>query len=190
MAPPARPRWPAIKMVSVFFKRANTSWPGARSQEPRAGDSVIRGGHLLFVGRGVRFHYIAAVPANPRQSCVRALLEWEKGKYFSDEILHTSLEKNPLPPLDRAFFMETFFGVLRNLSRLDFLIAQLREGRIDPQTRAVLRLGLYQIFHMRTAPHAAVNESVALGRRARGASNALLRRALRESEELESTPAH
>ena len=62
------------------------------------------------------------MPANPRQSCIRALLEWEKGKYFSDEILHTSLEKQPLPPLDRAFFMETFFGVLRNLSRLDFLI--------------------------------------------------------------------
>ena len=130
--------------------------------------------------------YIARVPVNPRQSCVLALLEWEKGKYFSDEILHTSLEKNPMQPLDRAFFMETFFGVLRNLSRLDFLIGQLREGRIDPQTRAVLRLGLYQIFHMRTAPHAAVNESVALGGRARGLVNAILRRALREKETLES----
>jgi 16S rRNA (cytosine967-C5)-methyltransferase len=129
------------------------------------------------------------VPANPRQSCVHALLEWEKGKYFSDEILHTSLEKNPLPPLDRAFFMETFFGVLRNLSRLDFLIAQLRDGRIDPQTRAVLRLGLYQIFHMRTPPHAAVNESVELGGRARGLINAILRRALREKEALESALA-
>lgn len=126
------------------------------------------------------------MPVNPRQSCIQALLEWEKGKYFSDEILHTSLQKNPLPPLDRAFFMETFFGVLRNLSRLDFLIGQLREDRVDPQTRAVLRLGLYQIFHMRTAPHAAVNESVELGGRARGLVNAILRRALREKEALES----
>ncbi|HSI10463.1 MAG TPA: 16S rRNA (cytosine(967)-C(5))-methyltransferase RsmB [Chthoniobacter sp.] len=129
------------------------------------------------------------MPANPRQSCLQALLEWEKGKYFSDEILHTSLEKQPLPPLDRAFFMETFFGVLRNLSRLDFLIAQLREGRVDPQTRAVLRLGLYQIFHMRTAPHAAVNESVALGGHARGLINAILRRSLREKDALESALA-
>ncbi len=126
------------------------------------------------------------MPVNPRQSCLLALLEWEKGKYFSDEILHTSLEKNKLPPLDRAFFMETFFGVLRNLSRLDFLIERLREGRVDPQTRAVLRLGLYQIFHMRTAPHAAVNESVALAGRARGLVNAILRRALREKEALDS----
>jgi 16S rRNA (cytosine967-C5)-methyltransferase len=129
------------------------------------------------------------MPANPRQSCLRALLEWEKGKYFSDEILHTSLEQFPLPPLDRAFFMETFFGVLRNLSRLDFLIAQLREGNIDPQTRAILRLGLYQIFHMRTAPHAAVNESVELAGRARGLVNAILRRALREKEILDQALA-
>ena len=64
------------------------------------------------------------MPANPRQSCIHAIIEWEKGKYFSDEILHTSLEKHPLPPLDRAFFMETFFGVLRNLSRLDFQVAR------------------------------------------------------------------
>ncbi len=126
------------------------------------------------------------MPANPRQRCLDALLEWEKGKHFSDEILHTSLEKEPLSPLDRAFFMETFFGVLRNLSRLDFLIAQLRDGRIDPETRAVLRLGLYQVFHMRTAAHAAVNESVALAGRARGLVNAILRRALREKEALEA----
>jgi 16S rRNA (cytosine967-C5)-methyltransferase len=85
--------------------------------------------------------------------------------------------------------METFFGVLRNLSRLDFLIGQLREGRIDAQTRAVLRLGLYQIFHMRTAPHAAVNESVALGGPARGLINAILRRALREKDALEKALA-
>src|SRR5882757_6896952 len=124
------------------------------------------------------------MPTNPRQSCLYALLEWEKGKHFSDEILHTALEKEPMSPLDRAFFMETFFGVLRNLSRLDFLIGRLRDGRVDPQTRAVLRLGLYQVFHMRTAPHAAVNESVSLGGHARGLINAILRRALREKEAL------
>lgn len=129
------------------------------------------------------------MPANPRQSCIHALLEWEKGKHFSDEILHTALEREPLSPLDRAFFMETFFGVLRNLSRLDFLIGQLRDGSIDPETRAILRLGLYQIFHMRTAAHAAVNETVNLTTRARGLVNAILRRALREQPALEAALA-
>jgi 16S rRNA (cytosine967-C5)-methyltransferase len=126
------------------------------------------------------------MPANPRQSCIRALLEWEKGRSFSDEILHTALEREPMLPLDRAFFMETFFGVLRNLSRLDFLIDRLRNGGIDDTTREVLRLGIYQIFHMRTAAHAAVNETVNLAGRARGLVNAVLRRALREQRDLEA----
>ena len=124
------------------------------------------------------------MPANPRQTCIRALLEWEKGKHFSDEILHTALDRERFAPLDRAFLMETFFGVLRNLSRLDFLVARLRDGAIDIETRAVLRLGLYQIFHMRTAAHAAVNETVNLAGRARGLVNAILRRALREKDAL------
>ena len=122
--------------------------------------------------------------ANARSACVQALLEWEKGRSFSDEILHRILELTPLSPLDRGFFMETFFGILRNLSRLDYLVAQLRNDPVDDQTRAVLRLGLYQIFHMRTPPHAAVNETVALGGRARGLVNAILRRALREKTDL------
>ena len=131
----------------------------------------------------------APVPTPARQLTVRALLEWEKGRTFSDEILHTLFERQRLSPMDRAFIMETFFGVLRNLSRLDFLIAQLREGQIDPETRAILRLGLYQIFHMRTAPHAAVNETVALSVRARGLVNAILRRALREKAALDTALA-
>ena len=130
------------------------------------------------------------MPANPRQLCIRALLEWEKGKAFSDEILHTLLEKERLSPLDRGFLMETFFGVLRNLTALDFFIGQLRDGQIDDETREVLRLGLYQIFHMRTADHAAVNETVNLGGRARGLVNAILRRALREKPQLESQLAN
>lgn len=126
------------------------------------------------------------MPANPRRCCVHALLEWEKGRKFSDEILHTTLEREHLSPLDRGFFMETFFGVLRNLSSLDFLIEQLREGNIDLTTRQILRLGLYQIFHLRTAAHAAVNETVNLADRARGLVNAILRRALREQDALEA----
>jgi 16S rRNA (cytosine967-C5)-methyltransferase len=97
-----------------------------------------------------------------RAAALRALLQWEKGRGFSDEILHETLAALSLSPVDRAFVMETFFGVLRNLSELDFLIAQLRRDEIDVQTRAILRLGLYQLFHMRTPPHAAVNETVSL----------------------------
>ncbi|HEX8313269.1 MAG TPA: 16S rRNA (cytosine(967)-C(5))-methyltransferase RsmB [Chthoniobacteraceae bacterium] len=126
---------------------------------------------------------------NARSACVRALLEWEKGRSFSDEILHDLLAASALRTLDRAFLREMFFGILRNLSQLDFLIGQLREGPVDKETHAILRLGLYQIFHMRTPAHAAVNETVILGGRARGLVNAILRRALREKVALEQSLA-
>jgi 16S rRNA (cytosine967-C5)-methyltransferase len=129
------------------------------------------------------------MPDPARKACVSALLEWEKGRTFSDEILHTMFARRALGAMDRAFVMETFFGVLRNLSRLDFLIAQLRDGSIDAETRAILRLGLYQVFHMRTAAHAAVNETVELSARARGLVNAVLRRALREQAALDAALA-
>ncbi len=129
------------------------------------------------------------MPDPARKACVAALLEWEKGRTFSDEILHTMFARRQLSAMDRAFIMETFFGIVRNLSRLDFLIGQLRDGPVDAETRAILRLGLYQIFHMRTAPHAAVNETVELSPRARGLVNAVLRRALREQPALEAALA-
>jgi len=131
-------------------------------------------------------HIARMAAANARSACLHALLEWEKGRAFSDEILHETLESVPLGALDRAFLMEIFFGILRNLSRLDFLIAQLREGDLDLHTRELLRIGLYQIFHMRTPAHAAVNETVSLAARTRGLVNAILRRALRETNTLET----
>ncbi len=111
-------------------------------------------------------------------------MEWEKGTTFSDEILHGLLERHPLQPSDRGLLTELFYGVLRHLRQLDFLIAQLREGALDERTRNLLRAGLYQIFHLRVPAHAAVNETVSMAGPTRGVVNAVLRRALREQEGL------
>ncbi len=119
-----------------------------------------------------------------RTLCQRALMEWEKGTTFSDEILHGLLERHPLQPSDRGLLTELFYGVLRHLRQLDFLIAQLREGALDERTRNLLRAGLYQIFHLRVPAHAAVNETVSMAGPTRGLVNAVLRRALREQEDL------
>lgn len=123
--------------------------------------------------------------ANVRQISLNALLEWEKGRTFADEIIQQQLEQTHLSTVDRAFVRETFFGMLRHLLELDYLVDALRQGTLDARTRSVLRLGLYQLFHMRIPPHAAVNETVALGGYARGLVNAVLRRALREKPALE-----
>ncbi len=119
-----------------------------------------------------------------RTLCQRALMEWEKGTTFSDEILHGLLERHPLQPSDRGLLTELFYGVLRHLRQLDFLIGQLREGALDERTRNLLRAGLYQIFHLRVPAHAAVNETVSMAGPTRGLVNAVLRRALREQEDL------
>jgi 16S rRNA (cytosine967-C5)-methyltransferase len=124
------------------------------------------------------------MPVSARQACLNALLEWEKGRSFSDEILHRTTETHRFSSQDRGFLMESFFGILRNLSALDYLADSLRQGSLDKSTRAVIRLGLYQIFHLNVPPHAAVNETVSLGGKARGLVNAVLRRALREKNQL------
>ncbi len=122
----------------------------------------------------------------PRALCQRALLEWEKGRIFSDEILHNLLEKHVLTPPDRGLLTELFYGVLRHLRQLDCVIGWLRSGELDPETRNLLRAGLYQIFHLRIPAHAAVFETVSLATRSGGLVNAVLRRATREQEVLQT----
>jgi 16S rRNA (cytosine967-C5)-methyltransferase len=123
--------------------------------------------------------------SNSRTACVQALQRWESGGLFADEVLHSTLAEARFNVFDRAFLTETFYGILRRRSALDFLIRQLRDTDLDTQTRQVLRLGFYQIFWMRIPHHAAVNETVNLAGRARGLVNALLRRAIREKEALD-----
>ena len=122
--------------------------------------------------------------ANPRSVCIQALKRWEECNLFADDILHEAMAGHEFALLDRAFLTEMFYGVLRNLSLLDFLIKQLRDGPLDDFTRQIVRLGLYQIFLMRVPHHAAVNESVNLAKQARGLVNALLRRSIREIDTL------
>src|SRR5206468_7784775 len=71
---------------------------------------------------------------------------------------------------DRALAQRLAFGAVQRVRTLDHAIEALgrrRVRRLDPPVRAALRLGAYQLGYTDTAPHAAVNESVELVRRAR-----------------------
>ena len=118
--------------------------------------------------------------SSPHQLCRHALTTWQRGKKFADEILEDLSAQDSPTPRVRAWLREAFFGIIRHLSEVDFIIDQLRSSELDADTRAVLRIGIYELWHMRTAEHAAVNETVNLAGRARGLVNAILRRALRE----------
>src|SRR6185369_5857525 len=97
-----------------------------------------------------------------RETALAALRLWRREKRFADSIISGLLANADLTPSDRAFVLELFYGVLRNLTLLDFWIGCLRRSRVESNVRDILRLGLYQLFLLDTPEHAAVHETVAL----------------------------
>ena len=123
--------------------------------------------------------------ASARQTALTALKLWRREKRFADAIISECLKETDLIPSDRAFALELFYGVLRNLTLLDFWIDCLRPSRIENSVRDVLRLGFYQVFLLKTPEHAAVHETVAIATKKQGSIvNALLRTAIRQRNEL------
>jgi 16S rRNA (cytosine967-C5)-methyltransferase len=121
----------------------------------------------------------------PRAVALAAVAEWRRGRKFADAILNERLRDSELPPADRAFATELFYGVLRNLTLLDFWIGRLRSAHLDHASRDLLRLGLYQLFLLETPEYAAVYETVELaGRRNRPIVNGVLRNAVRQESDL------
>jgi 16S rRNA (cytosine967-C5)-methyltransferase len=120
-----------------------------------------------------------------RRVALNALRTWRKKKQFADSIVSECLARSELIESDRAFAFELFYGVLRNLTLLDFWIACLRASKIDVDLREVVRLGLYQLFLLKTPPHAAVHETVELvPQRQRSIINGMLRGAIKRQSEL------
>ena len=122
-----------------------------------------------------------------RQVALAALKTWRNKKEFADRIISRLLSDSPLRSNDRAFALELFYGVLRNLTLLDFWINEVRPRRLDVDLRDVVRLGIYQLLIAKTAEHAAVYETVALvPKRQRAIVNGILRSAARERTRLET----
>src|SRR6266542_2844451 len=95
-----------------------------------------------------------------RRIALAALRRWRREKRFADSVISECLANAKLTHSDRAFALELFYGVLRNLTLLDFWISCLRASRIESGLRDILRLCLYQLFLLKTAEHAAVHETV------------------------------
>lgn len=122
---------------------------------------------------------------NARQVALLALCSCRTGNEFADSIIGDLFAETKLSGPDRAFAMELFYGVLRNLTLLDFWIDSLRTARLDVDLRDILRLGFYQLLLSDTSEHAAVYETVELAPKTRrGLINGILRNALRQRDEL------
>jgi 16S rRNA (cytosine967-C5)-methyltransferase len=124
-------------------------------------------------------------PRSARELALAALHEWRRGERFADTILARLLASSDLGGADRAFVTELFYGILRNVTLIDFWIDQLRSGRLDQNARDLLRLGIYQLFFLETPAHAALFETVELaGPGIRSLINGILRNAVRRKDSL------
>jgi 16S rRNA (cytosine967-C5)-methyltransferase len=120
-----------------------------------------------------------------RRAALLALRNWRTQSHLADSVISALLAKSNLGSSDRAFALELFYGVLRNLSLLDFWIGRLRSTNLEPDLRDLLRLGLYQILLLNVPEHAAVYESVQLAStHQRGLVNGVLRSSTRRREDL------
>jgi 16S rRNA (cytosine967-C5)-methyltransferase len=114
-----------------------------------------------------------------RQAAVSALRAWAKGHDYAESLVERHAHRRMLSSADRGLLQAILFGVLRHRRLLDHWIEELRKGKLDPETRDVLRVGLCQILILGLPDHAAVNETVEAGKASvRGLINAVLRRAV------------
>jgi len=115
---------------------------------------------------------------SPRRAAVSILRAWAKGHAYAESLIERHASRNDLSAADRALLNAIVLGVLRHRRLLDHWIGELRRGKLDHETRDILRVGLCQLLILQLPDHAAVFETVELGKApVRGLLNAVMRRA-------------
>ena len=123
-----------------------------------------------------------------RDAAVSVLARVDRDEAFADIVLDRVLRESAFPdPRDRALLTEIVMGVLRRRGAIDFSLLPFLSRpleKTDVYVRNALRVGAYQLFYTRIQDRAALNETVAAVKAARGAGaagfvNAVLRGILR-----------
>ncbi len=129
-----------------------------------------------------------------RRLALSVLLEVEAGRRLDVAWEASGAASAP----ERGWIRNLLYGTVRLQGRLDHVLARFSSrppGELDPEVRAVLRMGAYQILEMDAVPaYAAVSESVDLVKRggsraAAGLVNAVLRRVVRAGAPESSFPS-
>ncbi|MDU8925492.1 16S rRNA (cytosine(967)-C(5))-methyltransferase RsmB [Pasteurellaceae bacterium LIM206] len=143
---------------------------------------------LLSRAQPPRHH--KAKPLSVRALAARVMLQvLDQGKSLSTLLPEVQPQ---VKAQDFPLLQEICFGICRVLPRLEHIISQLLDKPLKGKTRIVhclLLVGLYQILYTRIPAHAAVDEAVAAtsalkADSLRGLTNAVLRRFLREQEQI------
>lgn len=112
-----------------------------------------------------------------RKVAIQALVRIDTEGAYANLVLPKLLGRSGLPERDRAFATQLVYGTTRHRRACDWFVERFVLRELDPEVRAALRLGAYQLRFLGTPPHAAVSATVsAVPRRARGFVNAVLRK--------------
>ncbi len=105
------------------------------------------------------------------------MMRIDQDNAYANLVLPPMLAKASLSDRDRGFVTELVYGTTRMMRACDFLVNRFVLDKIEPEVRAALRLGAYQLHYLGTPRHAAVGATVGAVRgRGRGVVNAVLRR--------------
>lgn len=104
-----------------------------------------------------------------RQLALKVLYEIDKNNAFTGIELKKQLSASELSAVDKGFATELVYGVVKNRTRLDYIISKYSKQKlkkISDWIINILRMGVYQIIFLDKIPlSAAVNESVKLAKR-------------------------
>jgi 16S rRNA (cytosine967-C5)-methyltransferase len=125
---------------------------------------------------------MATQKASSRLTAADILHRWLTTGDFPDRILHSGVS-------DQPFVMEVVYGCAKWQRLLLWVIRRCSDGKPQKALVPFLMIGIYQILFMENVPpYAAVNETVEASkkssRHAAGYVNSVLRRALREKDNL------
>ena len=128
---------------------------------------------------------------DPRAAAAQVIAEVLAGKSLNQALPPTLAQ---VAERERGLLQQLCYGSLRHTPRLEALLAQLLNKPLkdkDRDIQGLLLCGLYQLESTRIPDHAAVSSTVAAVKIlkkswARGMTNAVLRRFLREREALQS----
>ena len=126
-----------------------------------------------------------------RETAMKVLLAVHESGAYANIALMEALRKTSLSEIDRKFVTELVYGAVKAGDTLDWMIQCYTSRplrKMTPYVRALLRLGMFQLFFLdRIPPSAICNESTELAKKYGHAGtgnfiNAVLRTAAREPE--------
>jgi 16S rRNA (cytosine967-C5)-methyltransferase len=115
--------------------------------------------------------------AASRRLAIAALTRVDEGGAYANLVVPALLADSGLDQRDRRLVTELVYGTIRRQRACDHLVEPFLLREVDPEVRAALRVGAYQLQFTDIPSHAAVSATVgAVDGRVRGFVNAVLRR--------------